>query len=178
MKKILLAILILLLPTMEALAGDIPESFLQEGVQMFFGEAVFYHPHKENPSIQVSPVKAIRGDVLEGTLQTYENLQIIGNIKIRERGVYLFVYVEESEAAYAFEVTTLDTKTLKLRGVGGDMWERFETYLHEGRYGEARAENRISSVEKRKKNSTTIAVAVALLAGITGGTAAIKKKKK
>ena len=38
------------------------------------------------------------------------------------------------------EVTTYDTRTLKLKHVEGDMWKRFEKYMNEGKYGEAKIE--------------------------------------
>ena len=39
-----------------------------------------------------------------------------------------------------FEVTAYDTRTLKVRHVEGPMWERFEQYLNEGKYGDAKIE--------------------------------------
>lgn len=53
MKKRLATIIALLcvlsgLP-MTAFAGDIPESLLEEGAQIFFAEVLSYHPDKRNP---------------------------------------------------------------------------------------------------------------------------------
>ena len=43
-------ILVVLLPTITAIAGDIPESLLHsEDAEIFFGEVIAYHPDKENP---------------------------------------------------------------------------------------------------------------------------------
>ena len=39
-----------------------------------------------------------------------------------------------------FEVTTYNTQTLKLRHVQDGEWERFEEYLNQGKYGEAKLE--------------------------------------
>ena len=65
----LVAVLIcmmMILP-LTAFAGDIPESLLyEEGAQLFFGEVLSYHPDKENPDIEVSPVVGIKGNVKEG----------------------------------------------------------------------------------------------------------------
>lgn len=82
----LLAVLIcmvMILP-LTAYAGDIPESLLyEEGAQIFFGEVLSYHPDKKNPDIEVSPVVSIKGNVKEGTKQTYNNPNPIGSFKVR-----------------------------------------------------------------------------------------------
>ena len=127
-----------------AFAGDIPESLLyEEGTQMFFGEVLSYHPDKEKPSIEVSPVVGIKGDVKEGSKQTYNNPNPIGGFKVRVGKVYLFTYYEGDNYIDFFEVTTYNTKTLKVRHVEGSMWDRFEQYLNEGTYGEAKIEGRM-----------------------------------
>lgn len=124
-----------------AFAGDIPESLLHsEEAQLFFGEVLAYHPDKERPQIDVSPVAVIKGNVIEGTKQIYNNPNPVGDIKIKEGRIYLFTYVDEANYIDIFDVTTYDTRTLKLKHVEGSMWERFEEYLNEGKYGEARVE--------------------------------------
>jgi len=122
-------------------AGDIPESLLHsEDVQIFFGEVVDYHPNKDVPDIEVSPVKKIKGDVKEGSLQHYYHPYAMGNFKITAGKVYLFIYYDDANSTDIFEVTTYDTRTLKLKHVEGDMWKRFEKYMNEGKYGEAKIE--------------------------------------
>ena len=147
MKKFLitvLSIIMILIPTLTAFAGDIPESLLHaEDAEIFFGEVIAYHPDKENPTITVSPVAMIKGDkAKEGTLQHYYNPNTIGDFKVRLDHIYLFTYFDEVNPTDIFDVTTFDTKTLKLKNVEGDMWKRFEKYLNEGKYGEARIEGR------------------------------------
>ncbi len=177
MKKIFMLVMaIFMLSSITAFAGDIPESYLSDDVQMFFGEVVYYHPDKEVPSIQVSPVKKINGDVKEGTLQSYTNPNVYGDIKLKQDEIYLFAFYDDTNGLDVFEVTTYNTKTLKLKNVSGDMWERMEKYINEGKYGVAEIEDRKSPEEKRKSSSTTIAVIVALSAVFTGGSFAIKKK--
>ena len=140
---VLLAVLIcmvMVLP-LTAFAGDIPESLLyEEGAQIFFGEVLSYHPDKKNPDIEVSPVAGIKGNVKEGTKQTYNNPNPVGDFKVHVGKVYLFTYYEGDNYIDFFEVTTYDTRTLKVRHVEGPMWERFEQYLNEGKYGEAKIE--------------------------------------
>ena len=133
-----LTCMVMILP-LTAYAGDIPESLLyEEGAQIFFGEVLSYHPDKENPDIEVSPVVGIKGNVKEGTKQTYNNPNPIGSFKVREGKVYLFTYYEGDNYIDFFEVTTYNTRTLKVRHVEGPMWDRFEQYLNEGKYGEAK----------------------------------------
>lgn len=122
-----------------AFAGDIPESLLyEEGAQIFFGEVLAYHPDKKNPDIEVSPVVGIKGNVKEGTKQTYNNPNPVGDFKVHVGKVYLFTYYEGDNYIDFFEVTTYNTRTLKVRHVEGPMWDRFEQYLNEGKYGEAK----------------------------------------
>ena len=132
--------IVMILP-LTAFAGDIPESLLyEEGVQIFFGEVLSYHPDKKNPDIEVSPVVGIKGNVKEGTKQTYNNPNPVGDFKVHVGKVYLFTYYEGDNYIDLFEVTTYNTRTLKVRHVEGPMWDRFEQYLNEGKYGEAKIE--------------------------------------
>ena len=132
--------MVMILP-LTAFAGDIPESLLyEESAQIFFGEVLSYHPDKKNPDIEVSPVVGIKGNVKEGSKQTYNNPNPIGGFKVRVGKVYLFTYYEGDNYIDFFKVTTYNTKTLKVRHVEGPMWDRFEQYLNEGKYGEAKIE--------------------------------------
>ena len=137
MKKIisLISIIAIMLSmSITALAGSIPEDLLMDQSQIFFAEVVYYHPNKENPDIEFSPVKKIKGDVHLGTKQIAYNFNTVGDFDIKEGNVYLFTYFDENNPTDIFEVTSYDTSTLKLKNVEGDMWMRFEQYLNEGRY--------------------------------------------
>jgi len=138
MKKIisLFGIIIMLISlSTTALAGSIPEDLLHsDDAQIFFAEVIYYHPDKENPDMELSPVKVVKGDVKTGVKLTYYNPNTIGDFKIVEGNVYLFTYFDENNPTDIFDVTSYDTSTLKLKNVEGDMWKRFEQYLNEGRY--------------------------------------------
>ena len=144
MKKIisLFGIIIMLISlSTTALAGSIPEDLLHsDDAQIFFAEVIYYHPDKENPDIELSPVKVVKGDVKTGVKLTYYNPNTIGDFKIVEGNVYLFTYFDENNPTDIFEVTSYDTSALKLKNVEGDMWKRFEKYLNEGRYLDAEQE--------------------------------------
>ena len=146
MKKIislLCLVAIMLSMSSTALAGSIPEDLLYEDyAQIFFAEVVYYHPDKENPDIELSPVKVVKGDVKTGVKLTYYNPNTVGDFKVKEGNVYLFTYFDENNPTDIFEVTSFDTSTLKLKNVEGDMWMRFQKYLNNGDYEEAEQERR------------------------------------
>ena len=176
MKRLLViafSIILILVPTLTVFAGDIPESLLHsEDAEIFFGEVIAYHPDKENPDIVVSPVAMIKGDKSkEGTQQIYYNPNTIGDFKVRLDNIYLFTYFDEVNPTDIFDVTTFDTRTLKLKNVEGAMWERFEKYLNDGEYGEARIEGR-----ENKSGLLPGVVGVTAVLILIGGVCVYKKR--
>ena len=139
MKKILcfiFAVLVLLSINTTVFAGSIPEDLLHsDGAQIFFGEVISYKA--DNFTVEVCPVKKIKGDVATGTKQYYDNANTVGDFKVKAGNVYLFTYFDENNPTDIFDVTSYDTATLKLNNTTGAMWERFEEYLNEGRYEKA-----------------------------------------
>lgn len=154
MKKIIscICIMVILLSTsMSVFAGSVPEDLLHsDDAQVFFAKVVYYHPDKENPDIELSPVKVIKGDVKTGVKLTYHNPSTVGDFKVKEGNVYLFTYFDEHNPTDIFEVTSYDTSTLELKNVSGDMWERFEKYLNNGEFEKAE-QSRID-----RKNKTVV----------------------
>ncbi len=140
MRKLLILILVLLCLPLTVFAGDIPEALMEDQAQIFFGEVLAYHDKKEIPSIVVSPIAVVKGNVKAGTQQIYNWPNPVGNIRVKTGDIYLFTYYDEANYIDIFATTTYDTRTLELKNVEGDMWKRFEKYLNEGRYGEARVE--------------------------------------
>ena len=144
MKKriaVLVFVVMVISVSLTVLAGDIPESLLHsENAQIFFGEVLTYHSDEANPQIGVSVVAVIKGNIKEGTEQIYAKPNPMGDFNVQKGKVYLFAYYDEVNPTDIFEVTTYDTRTLKLKHVEGSMWERFENYLNEGKYGVARIE--------------------------------------
>lgn len=137
MKRCLTVLLALLLLTLPATAGAIPESLLHsDDALVFFGEVLSYHP---DVSVEVSTVKTIKGDVVPG-VGHYAKPSTVGDFNVVPGYVYLFTYLDENNPTEIFEVTSYDTAELKLRNTTGDMWERFEEYLNNGEYEKAEAE--------------------------------------
>lgn len=141
MKKIVMVICVISLLLISALAGDIPEALMSEdGAQIFFGEVVSYEPEGEIPYVEVIPTEKIKGDVIVGSCGTWQKANTMGDFDVKIGETYLFTYLDASNSTDIFEVTSLDVSSLKIKNVSGDMWERFEKYLHEGRYLEAEQE--------------------------------------
>ena len=106
MKKvisILSLVAIILSMSITAFAGSIPEDLLMDQSQIFFAEVVYYHPDKEKPDIEFSPVKKIKGDVKLGTKQIAYNFNTVGDFDIKEGNVYLFTYFDENNPTDIFE---------------------------------------------------------------------------
>ena len=172
---ILTLMIVIILSSSTALAGDIPENLLHsEDAQLFFGEILAYHPNKENPDIEVSPVVVIKGDVKTGTKQTYYRPYAMGNFEIQEGKVYLFTYYDDANYTDLFEVTTYNTKTLKLKHVEGSMWERFEQYLNEGKFGEAKVDGMLPY----RVDIIRSAIAIVACIGVLGMLVVYKKQRR
>lgn len=125
-------------------AGSIPEDLLHyDGAEIFFAEVTDVYASEDGRSyVEVLPWKVIKGEVdLNPEQRTvYRNPNPVGDFKIKRGESYLFTYFDENNPTDIFAVTSYDTATLKLKNVTGDMWERFEKYLNEGRYTDAENE--------------------------------------
>ena len=160
MKKLISAIgisFLLFSLCITAFAGSIPEDLLHDdNAELFFAEVVSYHPNKENPDIEIVPTKVIKGDVKKGAKLIYYNPNPVGDFKVKPGKKYLFTYFDEHNPTDIFDVTSYDTETLKLKNVTGDMWERLEQYLNEGRFLEAQQERIDRRNEAFEKTGKTI----------------------
>ncbi|MBP3361323.1 MAG: hypothetical protein J6N52_10745 [Clostridia bacterium] len=125
-----------------AFAGSVPEDLLHsDEAQLFFGEVVSYQPDGEIPYAEVIPTKKIKGDVTaDGSCVTYQKAEAVGDIDVTPGKQYLFTWYDGNNPTNIFDVTSYDTKTLKLKNVTGDMWKRFQEYLNEGKYEAAERE--------------------------------------
>lgn len=97
----------------------------------------------------------------------------MGGFDIHEGKVYLFTYYENTNYVDIFEVTTYDTRTLKLKHVEGSMWERFEKYINQGKYGTAKVEGMLPYRIDIIRGSFGLVICV----GFIGKVVAYKKKK-
>ena len=135
MKKIIAVLFTVFVLSFNVYAGSIPEDLIHsDNAQIFFAEVISYN---ENSDIEILPVKKIKGDVNIGSNQIYHDPNVAGNFQIKVGNTYLFTYFDENNPTDIFETTSMDTKTLKLKNVTGDMWERFENNLNSGKYEKA-----------------------------------------
>lgn len=122
MKKLVpfLVLITLILTQASVFAGDVPESLMaSDDSLVFFAEVIDYHPNKDNPSISVSPIANIKGDAGVGTKQIFLDPCTAGNFIPLEGKNYLFTYYDEHNPTYIFNVSSYDTRTLKLIGAKG-----------------------------------------------------------
>ena len=137
------AMLLLLLAEITGFAGSIPEDLLHsDDAQIFFAEVCYYHPDKEQPDIEVSPVQVIKGDVKTGGKLTYFHPNTVGDFRVKQGKVYLFTYFDENNPTDIFEVENREFSGIRLKHVEGDMWERFERGINDGTYFRAEQERR------------------------------------
>lgn len=153
MKKIfavLIALFIISLNAISVFAGDIPETILSDdAAQLYFGELVEVNVFSNDFKTIVKPVKKVKGDVTIGVETEYISPQFVGGFSAKKGNVYLFGYIDEANPLYVFKVDTYDTTVVNISDAKDDMWQRFQTYLHEGKYEEAEKErlDRLGIVE-------------------------------
>lgn len=134
---ILMLTLVTLMSDTNTYAGDIPESLLiSDNAQLFLAEVTHYDTDTEDADIELSAILKIKGDVQLGIKDSYESPYPMGSFPIKVGNVYL-VTAYDNEQTNLYEITTYNTKTLKLVGVTGSMYERFEQYINDGRYEDA-----------------------------------------
>lgn len=122
-------------------AGDVPEELMNEDfAKIFLAEVVSYNDDTANPELVFSAVRKIKGDVIIRSPEQARDPSPVGDFEVIPGEVYLFAYLNEANPTYVFEVTTDDPKTMKIKNAVGDMWERFEEALNDGKYEEAEAE--------------------------------------
>lgn len=144
MKKLILSSLItaiVILFATPAFAGSVPEDLLHsDTAEIFFAEVISYAPDGENPKIELSPVKKVKGDVKIGETEFYREPSPTGDFIIKTGNTYLFAYFDENNPTYVFETNSTDTKTLTFKNSSADMWARFLKYLNNGDYEKAEEE--------------------------------------
>lgn len=184
----------LIISSITAYAGDIPESLLgSEDAQVFFGTVL----NKNDTAMTIAQTKKVKGKYSENALYTYTDYMLFGGDTkdIEEGKTYLCGYLNANNPLYMWETTSTDTATLKIRNkTGGGMEERMEEYLNNGDFGdrdgaepELDDEHSEHNAEKRShaKGNVGIAVgglglvvAIAAFCYYQGRSIAGKRKKK
>ncbi|MBR2472110.1 MAG: hypothetical protein IKB55_05450 [Clostridia bacterium] len=145
MKKIICLILILLIVSVTAFAGSIPEDLLsQEDSKLFVGKVQEYTiletpnaPYFDIGSITVVPTEKIKGDVEIGKAQTYNRCS--SEVKPVLDTEYLFAYFDEINF-YLYEIKERNGNKFSLKNSRFPMVKRLEDNLNNGIYAEAEKE--------------------------------------
>lgn len=150
---IITSFIIMMCGGMNAFAGDVPESLTESKAQVYFGtieeigDSSEINGFEVYDYIEVMPVAAIKDNVTQGEKIRYNKVEYNFHYKGKpQKGeIYLFAYYDENNPLDCFCVTAYDTDTLRIVGVDqndeNDMWLRFQKYLNEGKYGEAKIED-------------------------------------
>ena len=130
----MLMLCVILMVPFTAFAGSVPEDLLSsDDAKVFFGELVNYNEDE----VEVSPFIVIKGDMDEREWVKFSEPCVVGGFKPLKKNIYLFAYFDDNNPIYIFNADSYDTKTVKLKGIEGDMWERMQKYLNEGKFEEA-----------------------------------------
>lgn len=126
---------------MNAFAHDYPYSWADEksDVNMYFGEILCTHRFGDRANVNVRALGVIKGEIKKDDSFFYPNVNMSKDVKLSRNGVYLIAASPDGTAAWAFNVTGYDTKTLKLVEVD-ESWKALEQFLNEGVYGECKLE--------------------------------------
>lgn len=182
-KKISIIIFMLLLFTsVNAYAGDIPESILLGNQKaLFIGKIT----SAKNDTYSVEPSAIMMGKIETKEVQIKKFDKYYGTGDKPKVGDFIVVRLLEDnkiDDLWIFKSTSLDYKTLKLLSERHDMVVRYEKYINEGKYFEAQkkideknvpassttttvqaAEKEVDHKEKSYLNSTEIFSIVILL---------------
>lgn len=145
MKKILIFTVmacIILMNITCVFAGDLPETLLSsDEAKVYFGELIEVNVFSNDFRTIVKPVKKVKGNVAVGTETEYINPEFVGGFSAKKGNIYMFAYLDSANPLYIFEVDSYNTSILKISGIkDNDMWQRFLSYLHEGKFEDAESE--------------------------------------
>lgn len=161
-KTAVLSVMIFFLMTAVCYAGDVPESALMaDYAKVYFGQVSEF----TDEVINVTALQNIKGEFEQGEI--YNGVYSLMQAEPKIGEVYLCLYLDEANPLYMYEVTSTDTKTLKLKSTV-DMAKRMEQYLNNGDF--ERAEQK--RLEKLS-NSTTPenGASIGIIGGADGPTA-------
>lgn len=146
MKKIFCLMLILLIISVTAFAGSIPEDLIsQADSKLFVGKVEEFTiietpnaPYFDIGSITVVPTEKIKGDVEIGKSQTYNRCS--SEVKeLLPDTEYLFAYFDEINF-YLYEIEERNGDKFSLKNSRFPMVQRLEDNLNNGYYAEAERE--------------------------------------
>lgn len=145
-------------------AGSVPEDLLYEDyTQVYFGKV----KNVDGDSITVIQQKNIKGKFTQDSELTYKSFAFTNSPKIDR--MYLCGYYDENNPLYIWDVTSLDTKTLKIKSTDG-MSKRMQEYLNAGKFEEKEKEKLTKTDTKDENELSTSEPTTAIIANNTNQT--------
>ena len=139
MRKCISLLLLAVVLSVCAAAGDIPESVLHDdAARLFFAKVTAY----TDDGVSLEVVKPLKGDIAVGDNVTGEKPSAVGGFHVLTGNVYLVLMYDKYNPDYLIETTGYDTAMLRFRHKPGAMWRRLETYLRDGSVARAEKERR------------------------------------
>ncbi len=152
MKKflyIIVGMLIFVLISTVCYAGSVPEDLVfEDSTQVYFGKV----KNVDGDSITVIQQKNIKGEFTQDSELTYKSFAFNSSPKIG--ATYLCGYYDKNNPLYMWDVTSLDTKTLKIKSTD-DMSRRMQEYLNNGKFEEKEKEKLTKTDTKDDTESTS-----------------------
>lgn len=163
MKKflyIIVGMLIFVLISTVCYAGSVPEDLLfKDSTQVYFGKV----KNVDGDSITVIQQKNIKGEFTQDSELTYKSFTFNNSPKIGS--TYLCGYYDQNNPLYIWDVTSLDTKTLKIKSTD-DMSKRMQEYLNDGKFEEKEKE-RLTKTDTKNDTESTSEPTTAIIADNT-----------
>ena len=135
MKKLLfcfISLVLLFTLSTTAFAGDVPEMLCFDDGQIFFAKITDYN--EEKSSIEMIPVKTIKGDVKLGETISFNSSYILGDFTVKNNKAYLILFFPDNKP-YIIRTTSYYTGNILLPDLKQDgMWGRLQTFLNDGTY--------------------------------------------
>lgn len=161
LKIVVLAVMMFFSVTAVCYAGDVPESALTaDYAKVYFGQVT----EISDEAITVTALQNIKGEFEQGSV--YDGVYSLMQAEPKIGEVYLCLYLDEANPLYMYEVTSTDTKTLKLKSTV-DMAKRLEEYLNNGDF--ERAEQ--TRLEKLNPTTSENGASIGIIGGADGPTA-------
>lgn len=155
-KALILVFMCVILTSITAFAGDIPESLMLGNQQaLFIGKLT----DKNSEIYTITPLTIMMGSITQKEVKVNKFEKYYGTSDIPEKGdILVAVLLEEGKIddLWVFKATTENYKTLNLKSEKYDIVKRYEKYINEGKYFEAQKKINEKAMEQIDKTKMDI----------------------
>lgn len=134
---VLLIIMLMLVTSINAFAGDIPEGImLGEQKALFIGEITAI----DTDTISITPSTVMMGSIKQSVVQIEKFDKYHGTSDKPQTGDFIVAVLiddDKIDDTWVFKSTSADYKSLKLVGQADELVIRYEKYINEGEYFDA-----------------------------------------